>query len=277
MPLDDNQGGDLDLNSIVNDALGQEEGGSGQNPQTFTQDHGQGELLSRTQPQPQGQANQSEGQRQLLAGKFKTPQDLEKAYQNANRMLGQKGSKLSQLEALVQNPRFQQLASQDPDIAQALAKAGYELRREEAQEDNRGRQQQDWNGDTNDPRYQLAYLEAKNEIRWALRDFSDERGKRLSREEEGAIRQVLQTMPRLVEKGPEGIKMAWKLTPFYEKELKAKEDERFAKAMQRPGANRPRPNPSLLPGQKLDLKKPVTEMNDSEKKAYLANIVEQNS
>ncbi len=274
MPLDDNQGGELDLNSIVNDALGQEEGGGSQNPPTYTQDRGQGELLSRTQPQPQGQPNPSEAQK-LLAGKFKTPQDLEKAYQNANRMLGQKGSKLSQLEALVQNPRFQQLASQDPDIAQALAKAGYELRREEAQEDNRG--QQDWNGDTNDPRYQIAYLEAKNEIRWALRDFSDERGKRLSREEEVAIRQVLQTMPRLVERGPEGIKMAWKLTPFYEKELKAKEDERVAKMMQRPGANRPRPNPTLLPGQKLDLKKPVTEMNDSEKKAYLANIVEQNS
>lgn len=276
MPLDDNQGGELDLNSIVNDALGQDEGGQSQTPQTYTQDRGQGELLSRTQQPASGQPNQSEAQRQLLAGKFKTPQELEKAYQNANRILGQKGSKLQQLEALVQNPRFQQLASQDPDIAQALAKAGYELRRQEAEEDNRG-QQQDWNGDTNDPRYQIAYLEAKNEIRWALRDFSDERGKRLSKEEEVAIRQVLQTMPRLVEKGPEGIKMAWKLTPFYERELKAKEDERVAKLMQRPGANRPKPNPTLLPGQKLDLKKPVTEMNDAEKKAHLANIIEQNS
>ena len=276
MPLDDNQGGELDLNSIVNDALGQDEGGSGQNPPTYTQDRGQGELLSRTQQPASGQPNQSEAQRQLLAGKFKTPQELEKAYQNANRILGQKGSKLQQLEALVQNPRFQQMASQDPDIAQALKNAGYELRRQEAEEDNRGRQQ-DWNGDTNDPRYQIAYLEAKNEIRWALRDFSDERGKRLTREEEVAVRQVLQTMPRLVEKGPEGIKMAWKLTPFYEKELKAKEDERVAKIMQRPGGNRPKPNPTLLPGQKLDLKKAVTEMNDAEKKAYLANIVEQNS
>ena len=269
MPLDDNQGGELDLNSIVNDALGQEEGGSGQNPPTYTQDRGQGELLSRTQQPASGQPNQSEAQKQLLAGKFKTPQDLEKAYQNLNRMAGQKGTKLQQLESLIQNPRFQQLAAQDPDIAQALAKAGYELRREEAQEDAKG--QQEWNGDENDPRFQIALIDAKNELRWNLFQFGQERGKQLSPQEEKAVRQVLAASPRL------SIKQAWKLTDFYENELKAKEDERFAKLQAKVNPNRPRPNPTLLPGQKLNLQKPVTEMNDAEKKAHLANIIEQNS
>lgn len=268
MPLDDNQGGELDLNSIVNDALGQDAGGQGQNPTTYTQDQGQGELLSRTQPQPQGQPNQSEAQKQLLAGKFKSPQELEKAYQNLNRMAGQKGSKLSQLEALIQNPRFQQMAAQDPDIAQALAKAGYDLRKQEAQEDNQG---EEWNGDERDPRFQIALIDAKNELRWNLFQFGQERGKQLSQKEEHAIRQVLAASPRL------SIKQAWKLTDFYEQELKAKEDERMAKYQAKGGPNRPRPNPTLLPGQKLDLKKPVTEMNDAERKAYLADVIERNS
>lgn len=270
MPLDDTQGGELDLNNIVNDALGQEAGGASQNPATYTQDQGQGELLSRTPSQQQGgQPNQSEAQRQqLLAGKFKTPQELEKAYQSLNKMAGQKGSKLQQLESLIQNPRFQELASRDPDVAQALAKAGYELRKQEAQEDNQG---QEWNGDENDPRFQIALIDAKNELRWNLFQFGQERGKALSQQEEMAIRQVLAASPRL------SIKQAWKLTDHYDRDLKAKEDERMSKLQARPGVNRPRPNPTTLPGQKLDLKKPVTEMNDAERKAHLANIIEQNS
>jgi hypothetical protein len=267
MPLDDNQGGELDLNNIVNDAISQGEGGESQTPQTFTQDRGQGELLNRTQQPPAGQTNQS-GAQKLYAGKYKTPEEMEKAYNNINKMAGQGRSKLQQLEAMIQNPRFQQMAAQDPDIAQALAKAGYDLRREEAQEDARG--QREWNGDENDPQFQMAYIDAKNELRWSFFNFGQERGKALSQPEEMAIREVLKASPRL------SVKQAWKLTDHYEKELKAKEDERFAKLQQR-NPNRPRPNPTNLPGQKLDLKKPVTEMNDAEKKAHLSNIIEQNS
>lgn len=268
MPLDDNQGGELDLNSIVNDALGQEEGGNSQTPQTFTQDRGQGELLSRTQQPPQGQPNQSQGQK-LYAGKYKTPEEMEKAYQNVNRLAGKSQSKLQQLESLIQNPRFQQMAQSDPDIAQALAKAGYEIRRQEREEDNRG--QQEWNGDENDPRFQLAVVEAKNELRWNLFNFGQERGKPLSQAEERAIREVMAVSPRL------SVKQAWKLTDFYEKELKAKEDERVSKLQGNRNPNRPRPNPTNLSGQKLNLQKPVTEMNDAERRAYLAQIMEQNS
>lgn len=268
MPLDDNQGGELDLNSIVNDALAQDEGGNSQTPQTFTQDRGQGELLPRTQQPPAGQPNQSQGQK-LYAGKYKTPEEMEKAYTNVNKLAGQRGSKLQQLESLIQNPRFQQMAATDPDIAQALAKAGYEIRQEERREDNRG--QQEWNGDENDPRFQMAVIDAKNELRWNLFNFGQERGKPLSPQEERAIREVLQVSPRL------SIKQAWKLTDAYEKELKAKEDERFSKLQTNRNGNRPRPNPTTLSGQKLNLQKPVTEMNDAEKRAYLADLVEKSS
>lgn len=268
MPLDDNQGGDLDLNSIVNDALAQDEGGNTQTPQTFTQDRGQGELLSRTQQPPSGQTNPSEAQK-LLAGKYKTPQELEKAYQNLNKVSGQSRSKLQQLESLIQNPRFQQMAASDPDIAQALQKAGYDLRRAEAQEDARS-QGGEWNGDESDPRFQMALIDAKNELRWSLFNFGQERGKPLSQQEERAIREVLAASPRL------SVKQAWKLTDHYEKELKAKEDKRFAE-LQSKNPNRPRPNPTTLHGQKLNLQKPVTEMNDAERRAYLAEIVDKNS
>ena len=118
----------------------------------------------------------------------------------------------------------------------------------------------------------MALIDAKNELRWSLFNFGQERGKPLSQQEDRAIREVLAASPRL------SVKQAWKLTDHYEKELKSKEDERFAKLQgNRQNGNRPRPNPTTPSGQKLNLQKPVTEMNDAERRAYLMQITEQNS
>lgn len=258
---------DEGLDSLVESALGGGEGSGQDTPQTISQDTGHADRL--TTPQNPGAARQDAGQQaRLLAGKYKTPQELEKAYQNSDKQAKQTLSKLQRLEQLIGSEKFQRLAQSDPDVREALAKSGYELRREESRQEA---QDDDWDGDESDPRFQIELVKADNNLRWELFNFGAQRGKPLSPEEEKAIKEVLVASPRLK------VHQAWKLTPNFEKELKAKEDARLSEMEKRfKPKGRPQPNPMALPGQKLDLKKSVTEMNDAEKRAYLSKIAEEN-
>jgi len=259
---------DEGLESLVESALGGGEGSGQDTPQTIGQDTGHADRL--TTPQNPGAARQEAGQQQqrLLAGKYKTAQELEKAYQNSDKQAKQTLSKLQRLEQLIGSEKFQRLAQTDPEIREALAKSGYELRREESRQEERA---DDWDGDETDPRFQIELVKADNNLRWELFEFGSQRGKPLSPEETRAIKEVLVASPRLT------VAQAWKLTPNYEKEIKAREDARLSEMEKRfKPKGRPQPNPMALPGQKLDLKKSVTEMNDAEKRAYLAKIAEEN-
>lgn len=258
MPQDDG------LESLVNSALGEDAGSGQDTQQTLAQDTGHADRFAT--PQNPGAGQQAP---KLLAGKYKTPQELEKAYQARDKQAGQTLSKLQRLEQIIGSQRFQQLAQSDPEIREALAKSGYELRREEARQE--AQQGDDWDGDESDPRFQVELVKADNNLRWELFEFGTERGKQLSSEEKSAIKQVLQASPRLT------VAQAWKLTPHYEKDVKAREDSRMSELEKRfKPKGRPQPNPLALPGQKIDLKKGVTEMNDLERRAYLSKIVEEN-
>lgn len=253
-----------ELAGIVDSALGGSDGSEGNSNQGFTQDQGQGELLSRTSG---GQGQNPQGQ--LLAGKYKTAQDLEKAYQNRDRQASQFQTKVQKLEALIQNPKFMAQAQRDPEMREALAKLGYQIRQEESREEAQGNQGDEWDGDESDPRFQIALSEQKNEIRWELFEFGQQRGKPLTAEEQLEVRKVIGIAPKL------SVAQAWKLTSSYDKDVKAREDARMA-AFEKKSApkGRPAPNPGLPGGQKLDLKKNVTEMNDAERRAYVANLIE---
>lgn len=253
------------LESLVDSALGGDEGSGQDTPQGYAQDTGHADRFAT--PQNPGARTQDAGK--LLAGKYKTPQELEKAYQARDKQAGQALSKLQRLEQMVQNPKFQQWAQNDPEIREALGKLGYEMRREEALQE--AQQGEEWDGDENAPEFKMAVLEAKNELRWDLFHFGQQRGKPLAPDEERAIREVLTASPRLT------VQQAWKLTPNYDKEVKSREDSRVSEMEKRfRPKGRPQPNPLALPGQKIDLKKGVTEMNDAERRAYLSKIVEDN-
>lgn len=260
MPQDDG------LDSLVNSALNEGEGSGQDTLQTSGQDTGHADRLTTPQNPNAGRADAGQ---KLLAGKYKTPQELEKAYLGRDKQAGQAVSKLQRLEQLIQNPRFSQLAQSDPEIREALGKLGYEMRREEARQEEQG---DDWDGDESDPRFQIEMVKADNNLRWELFNFGSQRGKPLSAEEDRAIRQVLTASPRLT------VQQAWKLTANYEKDLKSREDARVSEAEKRfkPKGGRPQPNPMALPGQKLNLNKSVTEMNDAERRAFLSKIAEEN-
>lgn len=262
-----------DLEGLLQE-LGQESAGDTQ--QGYLDAGSQKAQLAPSTPQAgaaQQATPQANAQQQaMLAGKYRTPQDLEKGYKNLEQLAGKHASKLKQLEALIRDPRFQRLAAGDPDIKQSLGKLGYELRQQELEEARQDQSRGPQEFDENSSEFKLAALEEAMNLRWELFEFGQQRGKALSRDEEKAVRQVISMAPRL------SVTQAYKLTNFYEQELKAKEEAARARDAQGrfQKGNRPAPNPQLLPGQKLDLKKSVTEMNELERRAYLSELVDKN-
>lgn len=254
------------LEGVLRDALGGDAGAEDATQQNYSQDTGHADRL--TTPQNPGAGSGEGATQKLLAGKYKSPQDLEKAYLSRDKQAGQALTKLQRLEQLIQNPRFSQLAQSDPEVREALGKLGYEFRREESRQEEDG---EEWDGDESHPQFQIEMVKADNNLRWELFNFGAQRGKPLAPDEDRAIREVLVASPRLT------VAQAWKLTALYEKELKAREDARVSEMEKRyKPKGRPQPNPMALPGQKIDLKKGVTEMNDAERRAYLAKLVEEN-
>lgn len=255
-----------ELAGIVDEALGASGDSEGSTHQGYTQDQGQNELLARTSG-GQGQEGQR-GNNPLLAGKYKTAQELEKAYKLRDSQASQFQTKAQKLEALIQNPRLMALAQQDPQLREALGKLGYQIRQEDTQEE-RESGGEGWNGDENDPRFQIAVSEQRQELRWELFEFGQQRGKALSPEEQREVKRVIGMAPKLT------VEQAYRLTPFYEKDVKAREDARIAALEKRAAkGGRPAPNPGLPGGQKLDLKKSVLEMNDAERRAFIQQTIE---
>lgn len=272
--------GTNELESILSQSSGQSQT---PNAPTYLEGPGQEELLSRTSPtQPQGTQND----RQLLAGKFKSQEDLVKGYQSANSALGKAQSRSKQLEKLLEVPGVYERLASTPEGRQTLAALGYELRtadqeEEQGQEAGFGEYDEQLISELTNVlghqpterdllRYETVQLKETNRLNWELFHFGQNRGKPLSAPEERAIREVLRVAPRL------SIQQAWRLTPGFEEALKAKQDEAVAAAGRKSGVKRPPPNPTLAPGQKLDMKKPVTQMNDAERRAFLTDLAEKN-
>ena len=185
----------------------------------------------------------------------------EQRYKSSQAKFQQMGSKMKSIEALMQNPKLRELAKNDPTIAEALAKAGYQHVAEQEQQ-NQGEKltlERIY-----DEHYQAA---AANNIRWALRELQDEMKRPLSKEEKAGIFVNMRDVPGL------SVEQAWRLSDGYQKQLKAAEDKRVADATKQNPGVRPRPMTPLMPGQKLDMKKPVTEMNEAERRQHIADTL----
>jgi len=240
---------------------------------------GQEELLTKTSPQTQPGA-----QGNLLAGKFKTPQDLEKGYQSAQSSLGKATSRVKQLEKLLQTPGVYERLSQSQEGRDTLAALGFEMREAQQREEQR---QDDAGFDVDEQlvsdlrnvlgrepterdllRFETVQLRETNRLNWELFYFGQNRGKPLSNVEERSVREILRVAPRLT------INQAYKLTPHFDEARKAAEDKALAEqGARRSTGKRPAPNAPNLPGAaKLDLQKKVTEMNDAERRAYITDI-----
>lgn len=274
--------GQSELESILSQS--NETQGSGQADPTYLDGPGLNEQLTRNSPQTQNRENQNP-QNQLLAGKFKTPQDLEKGYRSAESALGKATSRAKQLERLIQTPGVYERLASSPEGRDTLAALGFEMREADTQEE----QQNQGGYDSYDEglirdlsqvlgrepterdlmKYEITFMKEEQKLNWQLFRFGQSRGKELNPQEERGIRNILRVAPRLT------VDQAYRLTPEYEQSVKAQQDKAVDAVRSKGSVKRPAPNPTLLPGQKsLDLKKPVTEMNDAERRAYITDLAE---
>lgn len=198
------------------------------------------------------------------------PQDWEKRYKSLRSEYDKRAQKQNSLEALLKNPQIAALAKSDPTLAQALAKAGLQAASDEAKAaGDKGMDDDDAYWQTPEGRMEL--YEAKLDLKMELRDFGQEQlGRRLKPEEETQIRRVINKAGALT------VAEAWTLTPAGRSHRLEQEQKRLAEAQAKlPPGRRPRPTPAGMGGsQKLDMTKPVTEMNEQERREYLRKFQE---
>ena len=197
------------------------------------------------------------------SGKKSTPpgsHDWEKRYRAARPELDRVKSKMSVLEEIIKGPEIQKLAQTNPQIRQALAKAGYELAQEQEREAAGEKEPQPWE-------LEVATLREELILDRQLTGLSRQIGRDLAREE---LMEILDVKKHI---GGLSVEQAWNLTPSFRKHLKAAEEKRFDEFKKKNIPARPKPPVPLMPGQTLDMKKAVTEMNDAERQEKIAEIL----
>lgn len=187
-------------------------------------------------------------------------QDWEKRYKSALSGFEKQKTKLGAVETILNNPKFHEWAKSDPQVMEALAKAGYELAQ---------KQEEQAKGEGANDRYALEIETLRQE--WILdRQIQELKGQLGGELSNDALREVLQLkteIPGL------SVAQAWKLTSAYEKHVKQAQDKKVADLQKRGVVNRPRPKSSLMPGESLNMKKPVTQMNDAERSAWISETL----
>lgn len=257
--------GDENLNELSDQLATSPDTSSDQLQQGFQDDNGQAERLLTTSKQTPQTQSQTE---KLLAGKYKSPQELEKAYLNQNKGYQSLNQKQQQLERMIQNPRFQEMAANDPEMREALGKLGYELMEQETKRDEQesgGR----WDGNQNSPDFRMAVLEHKQQLYFDRMDFQQELGRKLNDREWADLKKEIVNAPRL------SVRQAWKLTPHYEKMLEEKQQKAIEAATRRPLVNRPRPAAQTgLGGPKTPQGKSAVGLGESEKGQFIQDLID---
>lgn len=195
-------------------------------------------------------------------------QDWEKRYKAIRPEFDKTRNKVATLEQIVRDPRIAELAKTDPKIAQALAKAGIQLAKEQADADN---------GEADDEAYwkspegRMDVIEAATGLRYEMEDFAMQSlGRRFTADETKQVKHIIGKAGALT------VEEAWTLTPAAKALRLAAEQKRATQAQAKPGGNRPRPTPNPLGigGEKIDLKKRPQDFNDAEKREFFRNLPE---
>lgn len=226
---------------------------------------------SQSLPESMRPSHGDSQQQRLFGGKYQKLEDFEKAHKSLRGEFDKRSTKLNALESILDKPWLRERASSDPEIRDALAKAGYDLALEEEEQAQEASGEQEWDGNEDDPRFVRQYVDQKFRIRDEKADLQEQLGRKFTPEEWKEISQIYVDIEGV------SVKQAWMLSEGYQRQVKAAEDKRFAEATKRSQVNRPRPPAQLMAGQKaLDLKKDVTQMNDAERRAYVTKLVEEN-
>ena len=202
-----------------------------------------------------GQSGSQEGFK--FGGKtFQSQQAAEQHYNKQYGQFSESKSTLNQLkEAISRDPKLFSQFSKDPKWAPILAKLGVQQATEDLdrdlEEDAQGRQ-----ANTPEALYKEIQLErATSQLEREEWRFERGLGRSVSDEERQAVLKIIARASSLT------YKEAWDLA-FHDKMLK----EAHAKALAstKPQGNRPPPLPPGIPGMKIDTKKNIGDMSNSE-------------
>lgn len=229
-------------------------------------------------PSGQGPSKTQKGtQGNLIFGKYKSIEEAAKGHKSLQGALSQKSEKVKNLEAIVNNPRFRELAKTDPEMRETLQKAGYALAEEEEEIEARAEQAEEaekgkwaWDGDPNHPAALFATFETKMLFKDQQKEIEEGLGRKLSKPEVGEIQQVIRTTG-----GKLDVLKAWRVTDAFQNAIAEKHNRELEDVRrQRTSGSTMRPDPRLVgSGQKLDLSKDVTKMNSAESAEFLMDIV----
>lgn len=222
---------------------------------------------------PQGQTTTQTAQpgAKLIFGKFKDMTAAEKAYKESQQKITATSERQKKLDAYFNNPETRKRAATDPLLKQALTEAGYSVAEIEQAEEQKQQDQQgntEWNGDTNDVRYEWSVFKRTFELREQKSGIEAEIKRPLKPEEWAEVKETLKTVNPNMD-----ARLAWKLTKSYESMLKERE-KKAVDAARGPSRQGIRPPPQLLPtGEKSDLTKRPSKMGAQEKSDFIKGIV----
>ena len=194
-----------------------------------------------------------------VAGReWKSQQEFEGSYKQLLGGYSKSQQKAKILESIMARPEFAQAIKDDPELAEAAAKAGLQMiedereKREEEDDEGGERSLQEI---VQQQGLQIATMQYREEFRRDREELENELKRPLSQAEKSAIVKLMGDVPSL------SPRQAYRLAHFDDLRKEAFEK---GKSEARPYGGRPAAPPGMLPGQALNLKKPVTQMNRME-------------
>lgn len=204
------------------------------------------------------------GEFEVAGRKWTSRGEFEKSYRSLLGEFSKGQSKVKSLERLLQDPDIAARIADDPEIADALRKAGVELREEEIRRSGEETPNPQDAIDENSVDFRMARMEFREQFREERREIEAELKRPLADEERSAMRRIMSDIPRL------SLRQAYLLATA-DKRMK----DAYEKGRQEgsPRGRRPPPIPGVLPGQPVNTKKPVTEMSKGEFREHMREAV----
>lgn len=215
---------------------------------------------------PQGAAKEASEFR--FGGRsYKTQQDAEKAHNALYGKYSQQQSVLNQLKAALKDPKKLAVLARDPEWSTILAKLGIQEAQEEydADEEAEAAAGRDYSklpvelqGFVHDQKVQAASLVLDRE-EWA---FERKLGRSVTAEEHNSVMEIIGRAQNLT------YEEAYKLAN-HDRMLTEAGKKAAAQGQTKPNGERPPPHAAFIPGVKMDLKKPLTQMSKAEAREHL--------
>lgn len=192
---------------------------------------------------------------------YKTQQEAEKAHNQLYGKFSESQNVLKQLKAALKDPAKLAQFQRDPAMAPILAKLGIQQAQEEFEAEEAEQDSQEFTPESFIQQLQVQSAQtALDREEW---NFERKLGRPVTDDEHNAVMKII------TRAGTLSYAEAWKLA-FHDKMLREAQARQKAE-VEKLKSPRPRPSAGFIPGVKMDLKKPLTQMTNAEAREHLRN------